>query len=116
MKYCKVRPIMALYDFRAIKDKNNKNELPSDINEQIETLALKIEDIEGLEVLKNYRQRKWFGEVYLWDRQGRMIATALFDHGICFRYNIMNYRKDSGNIVSMLSVKNNKLKRKPKDE
>lgn len=98
------------YEFHKLKNKANKEALPIDINEQIENLAKKINDAEGLESLVKYREKRWFGKVVLYDEKGRLVATAYYDHGICFRYEIISYKKNDVLPLSVLSVKNERLK------
>lgn len=97
------------YDFYKLKSKTNSEPLPKDINDQIELLAAKINDTEGSDSLKKYRENRWFGKVTLWDKKSRLISTAFFDHGICFRYEVHSYRKDDILPLSILSIKNEKL-------
>lgn len=103
------------YDFYNLKSKANKDVLPEDINEQIESLAKKIGDAEGFDTLVKYREKRWFGKVYLWDTEGRLIATAFMDHGICFRYEITSYKENNIQPLSVLSIKNDKLKSEKKE-
>jgi hypothetical protein len=97
------------YEFHKLKSKANRDDLPVDINEQIENLAKKICDFEGLESLVKYREKRWFGKVVLYDEKGRLVATAYYDHGICFRYEIISYKKNDILPLSVLSVKNERL-------
>jgi hypothetical protein len=97
------------YEFHKLKSKVNQEVLPEDINYQIEALAFKIGDTEGLEALKKYREKRWFGKVNLWDDKNRLIATAHIDHGICFRWEVIAYKKNDILPLSVLSVKNERL-------
>jgi hypothetical protein len=97
------------YDFNKLKNKNNRDLLPEDINEQIEALAVKIGDKEGLASLLMFKEKRWFGKVFLWDKSDRLIATAHYDHGICFRYEVQSYKENSIMPLSVLSVKNEML-------
>jgi hypothetical protein len=108
---------MAKYSFHDLKSKDNHAKLPEDINVQIDGLAGTIGDAEGITALRMYRENRWFGQVVLWDKSGRHIATAYFDHGICFRHEITSYRKSVTDIsipVAILSVKNEMLDEKKK--
>ena len=103
------------YNFHELKSKYNHDELPEDINSQIEELASTISDTEGLESLKKFRENRWFGQVPLFDGKKRHIAMAFFDHGICFRYEITGYRKSEPFIPAAIqSVKNEKLEEQKK--
>lgn len=102
------------YDFKKLKSSSNKEPLPDKINEQVESWAVKLNDVAGAEDLKRYRENRWFGKVYLWDEKGRLIVTALIDHGICFRYEVNSYRKCGILPAGMLSVKNKYLKNEKK--
>lgn len=103
------------YNFHDLKSKHNHDALPEDINSQIENLAATINDNEGLESLKKFRENRWFGQVPLFDTKKRHIAMAFFDHGICFRYEITAYRKgDSFVPVAIQSVKNENLEEQKK--
>lgn len=99
---------MPKYDFHKLKAKENKDPLPEDINEQIEKLADKIGDTEGRQELINYRVKKFFDTVTLFDKTGRLVAEASFDHGICFMYRLYKYRTN-GMLLSRCSIKNEKL-------
>lgn len=102
------------YEFHKLKSKENREALPVDINEQIENMARRINDTEGLESLVKYREKRWFGKVVLYDEKGRLIATAYFDHGICFRWEVIAYKKNDILPLSVLSVKNDRLKAEKK--
>jgi hypothetical protein len=103
------------YNFHDLKSKHNHDELPEDINSQIENLATAINDNEGLESLKKFRENRWFGEVPLFDTKKRHVAMAFFDHGICFRYEITAYRKaEPFQPVAIQSVKNENLEEQKK--
>lgn len=102
------------YEFHKLKSKTNRDALPEDINEQIENLARKINDAEGLDSLIRYREKRWFGKVVLYDEKGRLVATAFYDHGICFRWEVIAYKKNDILPLSVLSVKNDRLKQEKK--
>jgi hypothetical protein len=105
---------MDKYSFHYLKAKGNYEKLPKDINRQIEALAQTIVDSEGLLSLMAYRENRWFGQVMLWDKNNRHIATAYFDHGICFRHEVTSYRNGIDIPVAILSVKNEMLDEKKK--
>jgi hypothetical protein len=101
---------MPKYNFHELKSKYNHDELPVDINSQIEALAELIKDVEGLLSLRKFREKRWFGQVPLFDDKKRHVAMAFFDHGICFRYEITAYRKaEPFQPVAIQSVKNENL-------
>lgn len=99
----------AKYNFHLWKRESNKDPLPEDINIQIENFADDIIDEEGFASLVNYRKKRYFGEVLLWDKLGRLRAKAFINHGICFRYEITSYRKDGILPIGTLSLKNERL-------
>jgi hypothetical protein len=104
---------MSKYNFHKWKSKYNHDPLPEDINSQIESLAVKINDNEGKASLESYRKNRWYGQVLLWDMKKRHVVTAYFDHGICFRFEKTAYRKENVlQPVAIQSVKNENLDEK----
>lgn len=97
------------YNFHFWKRESNKDPLPEDINRQVEDFAKDISDEEGHDSLVNYRKKRYFGEVLLWDTSGRLRAKAFINHGICFRYEITSYRKNGILPIGVLSIKNERL-------
>ena len=84
---------MIRYQFHELRKKSGS--LPDDVNAMPEGVAYKLGSQGLLDLLVHARKQKLYGSARHFDDQGRVVAEFCFQHGMCPRFELTEYKANS---------------------
>lgn len=104
---------MSKYKFKDLKRRPESQQLPDDVNEEVEVIADRAKDVQLKEALVLARKKRYYGTLYHTNKDGEVDSYFEFCSGICIRSRLVKFI-DKNNSFHM-SVINRKVTFK-KDE